>query len=75
MGKYKFLIIGMCITILGIGMFIFGASLFTYQGQPLNPVINKLGMYSFFLWLPTICVGIFLIVRPLNEIFHIQYPT
>ena len=46
-------------------MFIFGASMFTYRGNGLNPIVSKLGMYSFFLWLPTIAVGIFIMLyRP-----------
>ncbi|WGQ11373.1 hypothetical protein QG516_06865 [Pedobacter gandavensis] len=59
MSKYQ--IVGIVAVFLGIGMALFGASLFTYQGPPLNPVVSEIGMYSFFLWLPTIIVGICLL--------------
>lgn len=49
--------VGLTLIIIGIGMFILGAYLFSYQGPPLNPIISSMGMYSFFLWLPTIIVG------------------
>jgi hypothetical protein len=51
------------IIILGIAMLLFGSYMFSYQGKSLNPDISKLGMYSFFLWLPTIIVGIIIIVK------------
>jgi len=44
-------------------MFVFGASIFSYQGNHLNPIINKAGMYSFFLWLPTIIIGIVMLAK------------
>ena len=53
--------IGIITLLLGIGMFLFGASMFTYQGPTLNPIVSKLGMYSFFFWLPTIITGIILL--------------
>jgi hypothetical protein len=58
MKKYRLSLIGVFIIILGIGMFFFAASIFTYQGNSLNPIVSKLGMYSFILWLPTIIFGI-----------------
>lgn len=58
MNKYKFQIIGSLIILLGIAMLFFGAAMFSYQGNTLNPIVSKLGMYSFFLWLPTIGIGI-----------------
>lgn len=56
-------IIGVCLILLGIVMFFFGVSMFTYQGNNLSPLVSKAGMYSFVLWLPTIIIGIaFMIV-------------
>ena len=54
---------GLSLIILGIAMFVFGASIFSYQGNHLNPIINKAGMYSFFLWLPTIIIGIVMLAK------------
>ena len=51
-------IIGICLILLGIAMMFFGASMFTYQGHSLSALESKAGMYSFFLWLPTIIIGI-----------------
>lgn len=57
-------VIGICLIILGIAMLFFGASMFTYRGNNLSPIVSKAGMYSFMLWLPTIIVGIiFLLIR------------
>lgn len=39
-------------------MFLFGVSLFTYQGPSLSAFVSKVGEYSFALWLPTIIIGI-----------------
>ena len=50
--------IGILIIVTGIGMFVLGVSMFTYRGPILNPFISKMGMYSFFLWLPAIILGI-----------------
>jgi hypothetical protein len=58
MKKSKLLLIGGLTTLLGVGMFIFGASMFSYAGPSLNPIISKLGMYSFFLWLPVLGIGL-----------------
>jgi hypothetical protein len=55
-------IIGILVLLLGIFMFGFGITMFSWAG-PLNPIISKLGMYSFFLWLPTIITGIVLIFQ------------
>jgi len=55
--------IGIGFILLGIAMFIVGVSLFTYQGERLNPIISDIGMYSFFLWLPTLTMGIILVVK------------
>jgi len=68
MKKYRNLIIGLLIIALGIGMFFFGVAMFTYQGNHLNPIISKLGMYSFIGWLPTIGIGVSIIL--LKEIFR-----
>jgi hypothetical protein len=46
---------------LGIAMFMFGVSMFTYHGRPLNPIVSKAGEYSFAFWLPTIITGISLL--------------
>jgi hypothetical protein len=55
--------IGLSLVILGVSMLFFGASLFSYSGPKLNPVIDKVGLFSFFLWLPTIIVGIVFLYR------------
>lgn len=53
--------IGLGIIGLGIIMFFVGASMFTYRGN-INPIINKIGMYSFIFWLPTIILGTITII-------------
>jgi len=53
-------IIGIVLIVIGIGMFFLGASLFAYQGPPLNPIVNEMGKYSFLWWFPTLIVGILL---------------
>ena len=63
---------GFFVILLGIGMFFFGVSMFTYQGKALNPIVSKLGMYSFFFWLPTIIVGIFITVKK-NKVTLLSY--
>jgi len=50
-------IIGIVLIVIAIGMFFLGASLFAYQGPPLNPIVSKMGEYSFFWWLPALIVG------------------
>ena len=54
--------IGIIMIIVGVIMFFVGASLFSYQGKPLNPIISDVGMYSFILWLPTIITGAILLL-------------
>jgi len=61
--------IGIVLIVVGIGMFFFGASLFSYQGPELNPIVSNIGMYSFFLWLPTIIVGIILTIYGKQKIY------
>ncbi len=51
-------VIGILTILLGITMFWFGVSMFTYQGSSLNPIVSELGKYSFFLWLPVLALGI-----------------
>ncbi|MDB4902541.1 MAG: hypothetical protein JWQ63_1822 [Mucilaginibacter sp.] len=59
-----FTIAGISLTLLGIGMFCFGVSIFVYQGKPLSNFINEAGKYSFMLWLPMLIIGIaFLCIR------------
>jgi len=48
--------IGLGIIGLGVIMFFVGASLFTYRGN-INPIVSKIGMFSFFFWVPTIILG------------------
>ena len=62
MKKRVFIGIGLFTIILGIAMFLLGVSLFTYQGPPLNPLVNIAGKYSFLYWLPTIGVGILFLI-------------
>ncbi|MCK3685813.1 hypothetical protein [Maribellus sp. YY47] len=52
--------IGIGLSILGALMFLTAASLFTYRGS-INPIVSKIGMYSFMLWLPAIILGVILI--------------
>jgi hypothetical protein len=54
---------GIGILLLGIMMFVFGVYMFTYRGS-VSPIISKMGMYCFFLWLPTIITGIVMIFMP-----------
>jgi ABC-type transport system involved in multi-copper enzyme maturation permease subunit len=51
-------IIGIILIITAIAMLIIGASLFSYLGPPLNPIVSDIGKYSFLYWLPTLIVGI-----------------
>jgi len=50
-------ILGIILIILTVMMAIFGVSLFSYYGE-LNATINKIGEYSFILWLPILISGI-----------------
>lgn len=54
-------IVGIVVVVLGIGMFLYGVSLFTYQGPPLSSFEIKMGEYSFVLWLPAIIIGVCLL--------------
>jgi hypothetical protein len=60
--KYVIITIGVLVVILGIAMFLFGVSMFTYQGPPISNWVNNAGKYSFILFLPTISVGITLLI-------------
>ena len=51
-------LIGTLIILLGIAMLFIGGSLFSYSGPRLDPIVSDIGKYSFFLWLPTIIVGV-----------------
>jgi hypothetical protein len=57
--------IGVILLILGAGMFVLGVSMFCYNGgianQFLLNVLSEAGKYSFFLWLPTIIIGLVLL--------------
>jgi len=48
---------GLVIIILGIVMFFFAVYMFSLTGK-VNPIISKIGMYSFIFWLQTIVLGI-----------------
>jgi hypothetical membrane protein len=50
-------IIGILIMALGIAMFFFGASMFSYQGNSLSPIVSAIGKYSFLYFFPTIVIG------------------
>ena len=39
-------------------MALFGASMFSYIGPTLNPIVSDIGEYSFFLWLPVLIIGV-----------------
>jgi hypothetical protein len=54
---------GLLITILGVAMFLFGMSMFSYSGPALNPIVSDIGKFSFFLWLPTLIIGIVTLAR------------
>lgn len=53
---------GLLIFLLGIGMLICGAGMFTYQGEALTPLVSKLGEFSFIYWVPTVIIGIALFI-------------
>ncbi len=59
MSKCQF--VGIVVVILGIAMFLYGVSLFAYQGPRLSTFEIKAGEYSFVLWLPTIIIGVCLL--------------
>ncbi len=59
--------IGVCLLLLGVGMFVLGVSMFSYRGN-VSPIVSKMGMYSFFLWLPTLITGVVMIfIRPFKK--------
>ena len=60
--KYIVTVIGVLIILLGIAMFFYGVSIFCYQGNSLSPLANTLGKYSFMYFLPTIIVGVLVLV-------------
>jgi membrane protein implicated in regulation of membrane protease activity len=51
------------IIVFGVIMLFFGVSMFGYRGPTLDPFISGLGEYSFFLWLPTVIIGVVLLRR------------
>jgi hypothetical protein len=53
--------IGGLLIILGMVMFVIGVSLFSYTGH-INPMIKSFGEISFLGWLPTIMIGIIILV-------------
>lgn len=55
-------IAGLLIFLLGLGMLIFGAGMFTYRGDALTPFVSKLGELSFLYWIPTIIIGMALFI-------------
>lgn len=55
------------VTILGVTMFLFGAAMFSYSGPTLSPIISDLGKYSFFLWLPTLILGLSIFTWPQKQ--------
>lgn len=50
--------IGLALIVIGIAILLFGASIFTYQGPDLSPIVSTIGLVSFLLWLPTLITGI-----------------
>jgi len=48
--------IGLGLIGVGVVLFLVGVSLFSYRGN-IHPMVSKIGMYSFFLWFPTILLG------------------
>jgi hypothetical protein len=62
MKKHALLIISVFIILSGIAMLFFGLSMFSYQGPPLSNFMSGVGKYSFMLWLPTIALGLALLI-------------
>ena len=60
-------IAGVLLSLLGIAMFCFGASMFTYRGKSLNPFISDLGKYSFLYWFHTLIVGFVLMALSIKQ--------
>jgi len=48
--------IGIALIILGVILFIVGASVFSYRGE-INPIVSGIGEYSFIAWLPIVILG------------------
>jgi len=63
----KLFLIGLSILFLGIGMFIFGVSMFTYQGNALNPLMSEVGKYCFVLFGPVGFIGLIVIIVALSN--------
>ena len=53
--------IGLGIIIVGVIMFCVAASMFSYRGDT-NPMLNNIGMFSMISWLPTIGLGIVIVI-------------
>ncbi len=58
------LLLKIALGLIGISaiMFVLAASLFTYSGESLHPIISTRGMYSFMLWLPVFLFGGLLLI-------------
>lgn len=56
----KILISGIVLIILSVIMFFVAASLITYRGNSLHPVITRIGEISLVFWLPALILGIIL---------------
>lgn len=52
---------GISLVIIGIIMFIYGISLFSYRGD-LSFILKDLGEYSIVLWLPVLIIGTILTI-------------
>jgi hypothetical protein len=64
-------ITGLSIIVLGIAMRLIPRSMFSYSGSGLNPIIHTIGMYFYFLWLPTIIVGVVLVIFEKKVSFYL----
>ncbi len=52
---------GISLVIIGIIMFIYGISLFSFRGD-LSFILKNLGEYSIVLWLPVLIIGTILTI-------------
>jgi len=60
--------IGIVLIVIAAIMLIVGVYMFSYQGANINPLLSKIGKYSFFLWLPFLIMGlIFLFLEKLTK--------
>lgn len=60
--------IGIVLIILAVIMLIIGASVFTYRGSYINPVLSNLGKYSFLFWFPILVMGlVFVFLEKTNK--------